>query len=418
MPGKRSWTKNKGWKTKVLLVAIIACGTGTEPDNGSAAPPSTVAPISIPAPVETTQARTMADPLEASPAWIQAQQTLETVLRTHGTDPDNPWGIGHSLMALGSGLKLSNDEDAVQWLFKHYATRTPLGDTWVLSFPASKDNRPVEAHPGQILKALTDAGVSPRTEVMVDGHAHTTGDLYRGVLAMNWYDSETGRSSFKETNDMPWALFGLANWSAPGMTWTDDQGHTTTLTEITNHASMTLSTATRFLAEAAQKKTQFTKQGQGIFKYTCGGAHLIQGVTRAKLRGFGLDTSDGPFRHQLRLLQYRFPQELAQIDAGAKASPGHAIPLAVQRLKLCGHTLETLGQLAVSGHPDAPTPEEMQPIADEIFRSVALLERLSVFKNLHIIKTENEQLFLDVIGDSAHALRGLRIASGEAPVYY
>jgi len=402
----------------VFLIAILACGIEQGPDEGIVVSPPTRDPVSIPAPVETSRARTIAAPLETSPAWIQAQQTLETVLQTYGTDPDSPWAIGHSLMALGSGLKLSNDEDAVQWLFSQYATRTPLEDTWVLSFPASKDNRPVEPHPGQILKALTEAGVSPNTEVTVDGHTHTAGDLYRGVLATTWFDSKTGRSSFKEPNDIPWTLFGLANWSAPELTWTDGQGHTTTLAALTNHASMTLSTATRFLSEAAHKKTQFTKRGQGIFKYTCGGAHMIQGVARAKLRGFGLNTSDGPFRHQMRLLQYRFPQELAQIDAGAKASPRHAIPLAVQRLKLCGHTLETLGQLAVSGHPDAPTPEELQSIADEVFRSVALLEQLSVFKNLHIMKTENEQMFLDVIGDSAHALRGLRIARGEDPVYY
>jgi len=418
MQGRQSSTKNKAWKTKVLLFAILACGIETVPDEGAAEPAPTQEPVSIPAPVATSRARTLATPLETTPAWIQAQHTLETVVRTHGTDPSSPWAIGHSLVAMGADLKLSNGEDAVQWLFSQYATRVPLEDSWVLSFPESKDNRPVEPHPGQLLKALTDAGVSPSTVVTVDGHPHTTGDLYRGVLARTWFDNKTGHSSFKETNDIPWTLFGLANWSNPGLTWTDEQGHTTTLHDLTTHASMKLSTATQFLSKAAHHKTQFTKRGQGIFQYTCGGAHMIQGVTRAKVKGFGHNTSDGPFRHQLRLLQYRFPQELAQIDAGAKASPSHAIPLAVQRLKLSGHTLETLGQLAVSEHPDAPRPEELQPIADEVFRSVALLESLSVFKNLSIMKTENEQMFLDIIGDSAHALRGLRIAQGEGSVYY
>ena len=402
----------------MLLLAILACGTVQTPENDATVIEVETAPISIPAPVETAKQRTISQPLKASPAWVRAQQALDTVVRTHAADPDSPWAIGHGLVALGSGMKLSNGEDAVQWLFSQYATRTPLGDSWVLSFPASRDNHPVEPHPGQLLKALTDAGVSPTTGVTVDGQPHTIGDLYRGVLAANWFDSKNGRSSFKETNDIAWVLFGLTNWSAPDLTWTDGEGHTTTLHELTNHASMTLSTATRFLSVAAQKKAPFTKRGQGIFQYTCGGAHLIQGVARAKLRGFGLNTSDGPFRHQLRLLQYRFPQELAQIDAGAKASPSHAIPLAVQRLKLSGHTLETLGHLAVSGHPDAPTPEEIQPIADETIRSIEHLQSLSVFKNLHIMKTENNQMFLDVIGDSAHALRGLQIVRGESAVYY
>ena len=402
----------------MLLLAIQGCGTSTGPEQGLPATPAVQDPISIPMPVQTTQARSMPVALKASQAWIQAEQSLEKVVRTHGSDPESPWAIGHSLVALGTGLKLSNDADAVQWLFSQYATRTPLEDSWVVSFPASKDNRPVEPHPGQLLKALTDAGVSPSTPVTVEGQAHTIGDLYRGVMAKSWFDSKTGQSSFMDTYDVPWTLFGLANWSPPGTTWTDAAGRTTTLDELTNHASMTLLAATHFLDEAAQKQTTFTKRGQGIFRYTCGGAHLIQGVARAKLRGFGLNASKGPFQHQLRLLQYRFPQELAQIDAGAKASPAHAIPLAIQRLKLTGHTLETLGHLAVSGHPDSPKPEELQPIADEVFRSVALLESLSVFKNLHIMKTENEQMFLDVIGDSAHALRGLRIARGDGQVSY
>ncbi|MFT4978913.1 MAG: hypothetical protein ACI8S6_004823, partial [Myxococcota bacterium] len=34
------------------------------------------------------------------------------------------------------------------------------------------------------------------------------------------------------------------------------------------------------------------------------------------------------------------------------------------------------------------------------------------------LKTTNEQLYLDVIGDSAHALHGLRLGLGEETVRY
>ncbi len=51
-------------------------------------------------------------------------------------------------------------------------------------------------------------------------------------------------------------------------------------------------------------------------------------------------------------------------------------------------------------------------------KSVVLLENLKAFDDLAEIKTKDEQLFLDIVGDAAHALRGLRIATGDGEVYY
>ena len=44
------------------------------------------------------------------------------------------------------------------------------------------------------------------------------------------------------------------------------------------------------------------------------------------------------------------------------------------------------------------------------------IERLGWFRNLDAIRAADEQAYLDVLGDTAHALRGLDLSSGEGKV--
>ena len=41
-----------------------------------------------------------------------------------------------------------------------------------------------------------------------------------------------------------------------------------------------------------------------------------------------------------------------------------------------------------------------------------------MIRQIEKLKSQDEQRYLDLVGDSAHALKGLRIATGESPVYY
>ena len=180
----------------------------------------------------------------------------------------------------------------------------------------------------------------------------------------------------------------------------------------------TLKKETGFLVRAKEAKTGFQKRGQGIFKYTCGGAHLLQGAAHATLRGFGSKTNLTIIKEQLHLLLYRFPIELQQIDAGAEQHPQYKLPLRIQRLKLTGHTLETLYRLSpvdLIGEADRAALEQ---VAAEVVKSVVLLQETGAFANMEKIRKQNEQMYLDILGDAAHALRGLRIAADQSPVYY
>jgi len=407
----------------MLLWILWGCLGGdptpnTTPNTTAQTVPQPVLKAVIPSPERSGTARQTTVPMARSSGVEFAIDTLSSVVHDHGRDPANPWAIGHGLVAMGHPLKLANDADAVQWLFANYAERFSLGSEWLIRFPASKGSIRIEPHTDLILKALADSGVPPSTAVTVQGHPHTVGDLFRGSLAETWLNADTGASSYSSDNDIPWSLLGLVSWSNTGMEWTDESGRTSRLDDVANHTMNTLHTETRFLAKAQQNNTSFQKKGQGIFKFTCGGAHLFQGAAHATVLGFGQPENKTLLAEQLHLLMYRFPRELAQIDQGAVEHPAFKLQLRIQRLKLTGHTLETLYRLSATELVGKADKVALEHITAEVVKSVVLLKELNAFSQADTIRNKDEQLYLDIVGDSAHALRGLKIAVNEGSVFY
>ena len=90
----------------------------------------------------------------------------------------------------------------------------------------------------------------------------------------------------------------------------------------------------------------------------------------------------------------------------------------MQRLKLTGHTLETLHRVAAYRWLGPADKAAVEQVAAEVVKSVVLLHEIKAFDALEQIKLKDEQLYLDIVGDAAHALRGLKIATGDSAVYY
>ncbi len=408
----------------MLIWLLFACGGEPTATSGSSTTPvvepttTTTTTVSLPNPIASASGKTTSVPLKKTSGVQFAITTLSVVVDTYARDPSNPWAIGHGLLANGGKLRLSNDKDAVDWLFNTYAERIKVNDEWLVRFPDKKGETRIEPHADLLLKALTDGGIDPAKNVQVQGHDHHVGDLFRGSLSEAWFNPNTNQFSYTSSNDIPWSLQGLASWAPDNLEWTSDSGHTTTLDSLADYSMKTLVDSTRFLAVAKKQNTNFQKRGQGIFKFTCGGAHLLQGVAHATARGFGSENNRTRIQEQLHLLMYRFPRELSQIDAAAKQYPAHELKLRVQRLKLTGHTLETLHRMAAYQWLGSDDRAALEQVAAEVVKSVVLLENLKAFDDLAEIKTKDEQLFLDIVGDAAHALRGLRIATGDGEVYY
>jgi hypothetical protein len=267
-----------------------------------------------------------------------------------------------------------------------------------------------------MLKAMVEAGVSPDRPVTVQGRPHTVGDLYRGAVLASWLVPARNHSSFSSPNDMPWTVPALSAWAPPGMFfWTAIDGTPMSLDDLATFTTSVLVAESQNLFQAMEAGAQMQKRKKGVFAYTCGGSHLLQGTAYAVARGRSTDLAFKAVQGQIPLHYWRLPQELRVYDEATARAPQHAQVLLVQRLKFLGHWLETAHKLAVLGFY-APTEEQkkqMSGAAQQLALTVEALEQQGVYGAMERLRTEDEQLYLDVIGDSAHALHALRIASGE-----
>lgn len=405
-----------------LISLIWACG-GVEPiapDPTPEPPPLPAAQVAACNPavkfvVPTNQHKTPR-PAAVTPQLAKTRKILETVVRDHGRDPANPWAIGHAMLALGPDVELTNGKVATDWLFEEYAQVRQLEGDDGIAFPSKRGNIRIEPHTDLILKALTETGVAHERKVMVDGKPFTVGDLYRGSLCRAWV--EGSNTAFQSWNDTPWALQGLATWAPPDLSWNADGGHAMTLDDFTHAAVDKLRAETAFMRDAMAMGEAVQKKKQGIFAYTCGGTHLVQGAAYAVARGFGEPEDRKRLAKEVEVMFWRLDVELDIYDQALVQAPEYTVILLEQRLKFLGHFLETQHKLAAEGlyTPDDAQQAKLERALTELIATVGKLEQAKVFGNLRQLLPKQEQMYLDFVGDAAHAIRGIDLATGKGTV--
>jgi len=372
--------------------------------------------------------------VRADPAVDRTRERLLGVVRGYARDPENPWAIVHAMLALGPDEKLSNGEDAVDWLFSHYAEVHHVGREDLLTFPAKRGATRIEPHTDLVLKALTEGGVPPGRQVRVaDGRLFQVSALYRNSLQRAWVKGTVTGFDGAGWNDTPWALQGLAAWAPPDLEWKAAGGRDMTLDAFTTAVVDQLELETRSLAAAQAKGVVAQKDNRvGIFSYTCGGSHLLMGASYAVGRGYGAPADRERVCRQRDLWRYRIDVELQAIDpalASGQLDPGMTALLLTQRLKFLGHWLEATHKiLAMQVCPAGPDDlAATKRVVAELIRTVDALEQSGALSALPTMRTDlawakvprgPEQLYLDLLGDSAHALRGLDLATGRATLRY
>lgn len=399
-----------------VLLWLVACGDEAPATGATRA--VTPAPAPPPAACEPPSAFRVAQEAVVSPLAValtpelaHAREILVAIVQDHARDPENPWAVAHALLALGPDVVLTNGRPATDWLFETYAVRDGVG----VSFPARRGSIRIEPHTDLILKALTESGQSPERRVTVEGQPATLGDLYRQSLCALWVDGD--RVSVDSWNDTPWALQSLATWAPKDLTWTV-QGHPMSVHALTDGTVRKLRSETAFLRSAMASGAQVQKRGQGIFAYTCGGAHLLQGASWAVGQGFGDPALRDVIAEEIGVHVHRVQIELGAVDAAIAQYPQHTVRLTVQRLKFLGHFLETVHKAAAFGLV-TPTDSQAAEIARanlELARTVDALERTGALGTLTALRAADEQLYLDIVGDAAHAVRGLDLATGTGVV--
>ena len=416
--------------------ALYSCNTEPEP-TAEPAPEPAPEPVSSETPGSATvwsaqnidqlqpnpPSRSVVTPAktEATVHLEQAMGRLAQVVDTYAADPDNPWAMGHGLVARGADWKLKDGTPAVDHLFTTYAEPFPVGSHTLLRFPDKRGDIRIEPHAELMLKMLTEAGVAPDRRVTVGGQSHTVMDLYRGSLLSSYLVPEANHSAFASTDDTAWALQGLAAWAPPGLVWLAVDGTPMDLDKMATFHVAVLHREMQPIAKAMAVGADFERKGQGIFRYTCGGAHLLQGTGFALARGYGSDQAKAMFTEQIDLAFYRLPRELGIYDAAMKRfGEEHADRLLVQRLKFTGHFLESMHKLAAMGFytPSSEQKEVLDGVALQVALTTEALRGRGVFDRMAEIRKEDEQMYLDLVGDSAHALHGLLIALGDEPVRF
>jgi len=269
------------------------------------------------------------------------------------------------------------------------------------------------------MKALAEAGVRLDTSVTVEGESHQLGKLYFDTVLGTYLDLSTGGSSFTSPNDMPWGLQAIATYAPNDLAWSN-QGRPQELNQLASFLVHVLTMESQTLFRWMTQGGDFRKDGQGIFGYTCGGSHMLQGAAYLVGKGFGTPEDRQKIAAQVELLFWRFPRELQVYATAVEQHPTQELVITVQQLKFVGHWLESVNKMAAMKLFE-PTPNQQSAMGEAVRILVATAKQLKLtgaMDNLEALREGNEQLYLDIVGDASHAVRGLELALGRATIAY
>lgn len=386
------------------------------PVNPGTGPETAIEPVAFAVP---TELKTTPSPLTLSPGAQAARDKLAAMVQDQAFDPDNPWAVVHGFLVTGPDVALRNGEPAVPYIFDHYGRIERVEGSDLLGFPKKVGNKIVEPHSELILKSLVEGGLGPEAIVEVGDQKFALERLWRGALSRA--DVQKDNLSYPSWNDTPWALQAIATWAPKGFRW-KARGHDNSVDQFVDLAAAQLAAENLFLAEAQRDGKAVQKRGQGIFAYTCGGAHLWQGVAYASARGFGSEESRAIVKAEGERWFWRLDFELALLDGLVKDHPEYELVLLGQRLKFDGHFLETTHKGAILGLIDV-TPAHQAAwtrAADDLGATVARLEALGVLADPRSLEKgeRGRQQYLDLVGDGGHAVKGLDLATGAQGLRY
>ena len=121
---------------------------------------------------------------------------------------------------------------------------------------------------------------------------------------------------------------------------------------------------------------------------------------------------------------WRLSRELAITDeflARPSLKPTEVNWLLVQQLKTTGHFLESMSKLSALGYytPNAEQQIILQGALDRLVEVILVLEqRGTLSSEIPAILKSDPQLFMDLVNDSAHALNGMELATGDRSVQF
>lgn len=379
-----------------LALAVAAALAAGCPGGGSSPQPA------------TEPATTAAPP--AGGALERAEEVLERLVRARCQDPAEPWALVHGVIALGPGLQVGG-RDAVDLLVEQNCEHGDHGP----AFPARRGPVLVEPHPGYFVKNFLELGLDPARTFAAPGGRRVTLDALAGALARG-YEPAPQRVRFMNE---AWKLEALAASAER------DPALAPRAAALRDEALAVLAENQRYfeawLPDRARPYDKATEAGPGgrpapgaIHRYFCGGFHFFQAVQRLHGR-----SCPPALARQYELLRVRLEVEARYWEgklAQAQRVEGperrrHVELILSQSLKVLGHGLETWYRAVATGAvaPDEAARREVEAAVGRLATVVLLLEAQGVLGDLDGVRARAPQVYLDVVGDGAHALHALKL---------
>lgn len=385
----------KGQHANLVLLLLLLLSTGCPAEPPPPLPvPSALAPLD-------------------DPTLAQAADVLERLVEARCLDPAEPWALLHGVIARGAGLTVGGEaapEPAVDRYVRDNLDRATL------TFPAARGEVKVEPHPGYFAKNALELGVPPARPFPKPGGGEVT--LEALVLAQ-------ARAYAPATQPVPFfdEAWRLELVAAAGER---DAAQAERARALRGPALAALAENQAYLepwlddpARPYDKPSQPGPDGRprpaAIHRYVCGGFHFFQAVQR--LHGAALPPVLG---RQYRLLRLRLELEPRYWDeklADARARlpqervRRHEAVILAQALKVLGHGLETWLRAEAAGALtlDPDDVAAARRALDRLARVVLELDALGILAGLDELRGREPQLYLDLVGDGAHALHAVRL---------
>jgi hypothetical protein len=330
----------------------------------------------------------------------------------NAADPKNPWALAHGITALGPLYLAADGRKASDVILHDFLQRSgPMdggaGKTSYSFVRYAKDGTPVEPHTNLVAKTLVLSGLPMSTRFETSfGKPITLQEL-----------ADSAKASYRHAPkndaawpDAAWTIDLIAATSKPGAKLTLSDGSTLSVDTVMDDALEALERADQELADGLAKHLpQVDKRKQGIYAHPCGGLHFVQAVL-SWARFPEVRKRWGPrVEAQIDVLLYRLDSERRQYESALQQAPQYRLQLLVQMLKFYGHFLETTARLKkeLGWKPNETQQQAVMRAKALLDAAVRDLDSDKVWERLPTLKTEQPQVYLDLIGDSCHAAHGM-----------
>ena len=354
------------------------------------------------------------------PGELSGEEILEAVVQERCLSPNDPWALAHGILVYGKELRLESGEFAYQRLVEDNLYYNTSGE------PAfklrTKDNFPIESHPGLFFKTLLEVGVAPSSRFALENREVSFAELVRG-FARRYRPGMVLASSGPPFRNHAWLLEVVSGAAEQG-----DPELAQLLVEVRTEALEVLAQNQAYFKpfmngerdgevyEKPSTPSDGRPQPAEIHRFYCEGFHLFQSVQRMHGK-----TLPALLKEQYEIALYRLNVEsaywartLAQVRQKYNSNQSKLQvfedELLAQRLKLLGHGLETYLRAIHLGVLDrAPVEGALDRAFEELDDTVVQLHELQTFDRLESIQRRNRVLYHELVGDAAHALHAYKM---------